>query len=232
MLIIIIINCFYFYLQNHQTIESEATELDNNIKQIQDLIEKLNSEIFKNPRNCTRPPSEYLEIYNTFTERLHNLQIRKQKLETQNDLATNNTNDNENNLFDNIINDTKESSSPLNSPNKSEESDQQMSKSSSNNSITNDAKKTPSNGPPRLKLDPKYTSSTNGTTSPLLVHERPPNLDLPTDSSVSSSLPMSIINSNFIQTNGVNNTPLSHNSHSFNDINDAILAPVIITLNI
>jgi hypothetical protein len=35
-------------------------------------------EIFKNPLNYTRPPSEYLEIFNEFTEKLHHLQIKRQ----------------------------------------------------------------------------------------------------------------------------------------------------------
>lgn len=63
----------------------QSNELKNDIKQLQELIDKLNFEIFKNPRNCTRPPSEYLEIYNTFTEQLHNLQILKQTIDSQND---------------------------------------------------------------------------------------------------------------------------------------------------
>ena len=48
---------------------------------MQDLIDKLNSEIFKNPQNYKRPPSEYLEIYNSFTEKLHELQVKKQQLD-------------------------------------------------------------------------------------------------------------------------------------------------------
>ena len=48
---------------------------------MQELIEKLNFEIFRNPQNYTRPPSEYLEIFNTLTEQLHHLQIKKQILD-------------------------------------------------------------------------------------------------------------------------------------------------------
>lgn len=83
-------------LQRNNSIESN--ELKNDIKQLQDLIDKLNFEIFKNPRNYTRPPSEYLEIYNTFTEQLHNLQVRKQTIDSELQL---NENDNEkNNLLE------------------------------------------------------------------------------------------------------------------------------------
>lgn len=58
--------------------------LTNEIRQMQDLIEELNSEIFKNPRNCTQPPSEYLEVYNDITEKLHHLQLRKQSIDNNN----------------------------------------------------------------------------------------------------------------------------------------------------
>lgn len=48
---------------------------------MQELINKLNYEIFKNPQNYTRPPSEYLEVYNTFTATLHSLQKKKETLD-------------------------------------------------------------------------------------------------------------------------------------------------------
>ena len=63
----------------------ESKELKNNIKQLRKLIDELNYEIFKNPRNYTRPPSEYLEIYNAFTEQLHYLQIKEQNTEHNDD---------------------------------------------------------------------------------------------------------------------------------------------------
>ena len=125
--------------------------------------------------------------------------------------------------------------------------------SSSNSSINNkvdhiDSKKPPlpknlSNGPPRLKLDhpntlptkPFNTYATNSLITPSpsspssLPYDRPPNLDLTTDSSISP--PMSIINPNInYQTNNII-TNSGHNSRSFNDINDAILAPVMIGLS-
>lgn len=59
--------------------EIKKTELE--ISETQDLIDKLNDEIFKNPHNHTRPPSEYLEIYNQYTGKLHWLQVRKENLE-------------------------------------------------------------------------------------------------------------------------------------------------------
>ena len=69
--------------------------IENEIKRMQDLIDKLNSEIFKNPQNYTRPPSEYLEIYNTFTEKLHTLQLKKQQLIDQANRRSRNLTDND-----------------------------------------------------------------------------------------------------------------------------------------
>lgn len=69
---------------------NDNDQLTNDIRQMQDLIEKLNSEIFKNPRNCTRPPSEYLEVYNDITEKLHHLQLRKQTIDNNNTTTYNN----------------------------------------------------------------------------------------------------------------------------------------------
>lgn len=37
-------------------------------------------EIFKNPQNHARPPSEYLEIFHEFTEKLHHLQMKRQQI--------------------------------------------------------------------------------------------------------------------------------------------------------
>lgn len=129
--------------------------------------------------------------------------------------------------------------------------------SNSNKVEISDSKKPPlpkttSNGPPRLKLDHPNTlptkpllntSATNSLiapspSSPLAVlNERPPYLDL--TESTASSLPMSIINPNLnyqqqnssSNTNNSSNQSMSHNSRSFNDINDAILAPVMIGIN-
>lgn len=50
---------------------------------MQDLINKLNNEIFKDPQNHIRPPSEYLEVYNRFTMLLHCMQKRKETLEQE-----------------------------------------------------------------------------------------------------------------------------------------------------
>ncbi len=71
--------------------------IENEIKRMQDLIDKLNSEIFKNPQNYTRPPSEYLEIYNTFTEKLHTLQLKKQQLIDEANRRSRNLTDNDDN---------------------------------------------------------------------------------------------------------------------------------------
>ena len=59
----------------------ESNELDNKIQQMVDIITKLNHVIFIDPSNHTRPPSEYLEIYNTLTDQLHNLQVRKENID-------------------------------------------------------------------------------------------------------------------------------------------------------
>lgn len=69
---------------------------------MQDLIDKLNSEIFKNPQNYKRPPSEYLEIYNSFTEKLHELQVKKQQLD-QMIKSNKNESENESNRNKNMI---------------------------------------------------------------------------------------------------------------------------------
>ncbi len=47
---------------------------------MQEHIHELNSEVFKNPSNKERPPSEYLEIYRDLTEKLHNFQWEHDKL--------------------------------------------------------------------------------------------------------------------------------------------------------
>jgi len=69
----------------------ESTKLDNEIKTYQDLIDKLNHDIFNDPRNYTRPPSEYLEIFHTFTEHLHNLQVLKQTHQLSDDTSGENS---------------------------------------------------------------------------------------------------------------------------------------------
>ena len=159
----------------------ESQELKNKIKQLQDLIDKLNCEIFKYPQNCTRPPSEYLEIYNSFTENLHNLQVRKQMIDSQNDILKKNME----NMADNTMTEPEEDSSVSPVPNSpiSSKCDElelfdplsnqknNISNSSSNNSINRevfDSKKPPlpknANVVPRLKLEhPTYlqTSSSN-----------------------------------------------------------------------
>lgn len=76
---------------------------------MQDLINKLNNEIFKDPQNHIRPPSEYLEVYNRFTLLLHCMQKRKETLEQEikhsqeksnNIQATRSNNDSNSSLFE------------------------------------------------------------------------------------------------------------------------------------
>lgn len=74
---------------NISDLEVVRKETENNIEQVQKLIDKLNFEIFKNPVNCTRPPSEYLEVYNTYTAELHFWQKKKESLEPRQTILVN-----------------------------------------------------------------------------------------------------------------------------------------------
>ena len=51
------------------------------INKLQDTINQLNDAIFKDPRNRQRPPSEYLEVFNKLTEKLHSTQQELERLE-------------------------------------------------------------------------------------------------------------------------------------------------------
>jgi hypothetical protein len=57
--------------------------IDDNIKKMQDHIDQLNQEIFKNPNNVARPPSEYLEVFKLFTGKLHCFQVEREELEAK-----------------------------------------------------------------------------------------------------------------------------------------------------
>ena len=56
------------------------SEIEERIRNYQKMIDELNQEVFKHPGNKAHPPSTYLEVYNDFTENLHNLQEEKQVL--------------------------------------------------------------------------------------------------------------------------------------------------------
>lgn len=56
-------------------------KVESQLIRLQEGINKLNHEIFKDPQNHTRPPPEYLDGYNCLTASLHDLQQEKEKLE-------------------------------------------------------------------------------------------------------------------------------------------------------
>ncbi len=115
-------------LNKSENNQIELTKLDNEIKTYQDLIDKLNHDIFNDPRNYTRPPSEYLEIFHTFTEHLHNLQVLKQASQLSEDTRSENSSTNTDGLTQS---ETCQSPSPQSPLSKSDEANEAIVKSSS-----------------------------------------------------------------------------------------------------
>lgn len=56
-------------------------ELDKEIVKLQGLIVNLNKLVLSDDANRAKPPAEYLDVYNDFTDNIHNIQNEKLKLE-------------------------------------------------------------------------------------------------------------------------------------------------------
>jgi len=63
--------------------KKEMSDLQTQISQLQSSIECLNTNVFRERKNLTRPPSEYLELFKILTEKLHSYQMRLSSLNSQ-----------------------------------------------------------------------------------------------------------------------------------------------------
>lgn len=67
------------FFSNSLKFNNDLLPTSRQINELTQAINELNQQIFKDPKNKRRPPSEYIELYENLTRRLHNLQLIEQE---------------------------------------------------------------------------------------------------------------------------------------------------------